>query len=1774
MASLPALPSLGDLSETPPEGTPTPQKKDTVKDLPAVEQQGASSDQAPTSPPAESPASDRKDQARRRNKKSTIPELQAIAENDTKSHDPPAAKPAEPTPTEQKPAAQRRNKKSTLPLTAIPEQKEPEKEKRGPGNLPVRSLQNRDRDRSQDDSKKPGTIFEDPRGKQGEKKLSRRTTIDGDDSKTVVPKEPHPPEAKEPPKPDQPPKKENNSRTIISQTHSGSPAQNKSKDIPTDPDEIRRSVAMNWAEALGEGELVDKEDRPKTSTITQKAKKTMISRSSVIVKPRRIADPQKSADAPDYEIQEVLGEGGMGIVYLARQTAIDRTIAIKMLKPGMADDPGLRLKFLTEAAVTGDLDHPNIVPIHDLGESENGSIFYAMKRVRGTPWDEVIQEKSLDENLETLLRVGDAIGFAHARGVIHRDLKPENVMLGNFGEVLVMDWGLALGVTAEGKAEEVESAESMCGSPAYMAPEMATGPIHKIGTGSDIYLLGAILYEVIGGIPPHYGDTTLNCLFAAGMNKIEPIEAKGELLDIALKAMATQPEERYESVKDFQTAIRDYQSHSESILLADKAQTSLELAQHTDSYDDFAKAMFGFSEAASLWSGNEDAIQGELVARQRYAEAAFRKHDLDLAESLLLPEEPLHQTLLAEVVKERKERIARQRTLRYTAHLIRAMAVLLLIVMVGAFLWVRSERDSALDAKREADISRGVAEEQRQKALAQKSIADEQRAKALEEQKKAEQEKQNAEEQKEIAEEQKLLAEKQKLLADEKTEEAEESAQAALDAQQQAILAQRSAEYEAYVAKIGLAAANISDNGFGQAFLQLESANPDLRNWEWGRLRYLTNLHERVYSGEGRIQSLGVSPDNQRFVTAEESGHAHVWDMASGETLLTLPHFPAGVSANVRAALFSPTQEIIATAGDDSTIKLWNSNDGTLIKTLEGHDNAVLCLAFSHDGKRLVSGGADSIAILWEVESGKEIRKFEGHTNWIWSVQFSPDDERLVTASQEGTATVWPVEQPKEDIYKAAYYSNKYRYISFAEHNGAVYAASFTPDGKHIITGGYDKTARIWDSSSGEEVRVLQGHFGRVTSVAISPDGTEVATGSRDNTTKIWNFKTGANLKTLRGHASSVNVVRYLDSDDQLLTGSNDATAKLWKLADYHEYYTLNGHQNEILSATFSHHGSFVATGSLDRSARLWNARNGELIHSFQEGHTQAILAVSYHPNGKQALSASEGGTIRIWNLEESRQVRVIKAHDAAVASALYSPDGKWIASAGDDEKIKVWDAATGELITTIDEHRGGINALAFSPDSKLLLSGDSNSKARIWRWQDRQMLQEFSQHSKPITACAFSPDQRFALTASEDRVVGIWEVQTGREVGTLAHDRQVTALAVSRDGSQVLTGTQDAEVHLWDFRRREKIHTMQGHEGRITSVDFSPQGTQALTAGGKDAKLWDLKAGKLIKTLQSPSLEGTYRYSCWSARFGPDDTTLLTGGELDVILWDAHSGDWISTMAPQGAVSGLAFTPDDRFLVTASWDGTLKVWNTDTGYLETSLKSGHLEYINSVAISPLGNLMVTSANDGTAVIYQYPSGKILRKLEGHLGRIKSAVFSPDGRWVLTTSSDRTAKLWNSASGKLVETFTGHEGAVLAGVFSSDVHFILTGSEDGTARLWHIDSARELMVYRGHTASVTSVAFAPMQGRAAEFDVSKNGRQRRYWLSSLRVITGSEDLTAKIWDSSTGKEILTLRGHTLEITAVGFSPNGDEALTASRDQTAIIWPSLRWSGQDIRLSKQ
>lgn len=356
----------------------------------------------------------------------------------------------------------------------------------------------------------------------------------------------------------------------------------------------------------------------------------------------------------DYLVVGTLGEGGMGIVFEAEQVYFGRRVALKMIKSGLASDPAAVKAFFREAVITSKLDHPGIIPVLDFGVSQDDRALYAMMKAGGVPWHRVMRAKTLSENLAIFDRVADIAGYAHTRGILHRDIKPANVLLGNHGEIWLGDWGVALTRLPDGTYSHATPA----GTPQYMAPEMARCDNARIGPASDIYLLGAVLFEIVTGGPPHDGENSGAALLNSAKNSIRPTSQTNGLLQIAYKAMAGRPDQRYASADDLRNAVTARLRFNESVYRQQQADTHLSNARETGDYDLFQQAIAGYDEAIALSPENSAAKQSRTQALVEYAGKALAKSELELAASIVQAETGVDKRLVRMMQKIAVEKAA------------------------------------------------------------------------------------------------------------------------------------------------------------------------------------------------------------------------------------------------------------------------------------------------------------------------------------------------------------------------------------------------------------------------------------------------------------------------------------------------------------------------------------------------------------------------------------------------------------------------------------------------------------------------------------------------------------------------------------------------------------------------------------------------------------------------------------------------------------------------------------------------------------------------------------------------------------------------------------------------------------------------------------------------------------------------------------------------------------------------------------------------------------
>jgi len=739
-----------------------------------------------------------------------------------------------------------------------------------------------------------------------------------------------------------------------------------------------------------------------------------------------------------YEVGGLVAKGGMGAILSARDLNIRRTVAMKvMLRPREATEPQV-VRFIEEAQVTGQLEHPGIVPVHELSMDAGGNVFYTMKFVEGATLKDIIEgvrqgkpdiigKYPLNRLLNIFLKTCDAIAFAHTRNVVHRDLKPENIMVGDYGEVSVMDWGLAK--ILSGKSDGGDTPDSpapgaidsvrhddesddalrtmdgqVMGTPMFMAPEQALGKISEIDARTDIYALGAILYNILALRPPVQGKSVNQVLLNVSQGKITPPSALNPT-DTALERRRSKP--RAQSARELQRRAMEAASKARK----GKAGQSVPFPHCPGSRIPSALSAVAMKALATKRDDRYQSVK-ELQDDIEAYQGGFATSAEDAG--------ALRQVVL--FAGRHKLEVA-----------MAAASVLIIASLTGGFLLkvVASEKRATLNERR-AVAALGVAEDEKSKALAAREAEQTQR----------------------------------------------EQAEAALE----------SAEYANYCNLIALADSKVCSGEVDQAERLLWQTPETLRGWEWGRLMYVCCQDLAVLRGHvSGLLAVDVSPDGKRIVTGSRDKTARIWDAESGRELLVL----GGRAGKIWSVAFSPDGRRVATANDDGAARIWDAATGRECVKLTGHGKWVRGVAFSPDGKLAATASDDNTARIWNPDTGWQVRAFEGHEGPVTCVCFSPDGRQVATASRDRTARIWDVATGRQ-------------ILAMRGHARGVISVAFSPDGTRIISAGNDRTARIWDAATGVELLVLRGHTYHVYSTVFSPDGNTAVTLQDSGHDRLW----------------------------------------------------------------------------------------------------------------------------------------------------------------------------------------------------------------------------------------------------------------------------------------------------------------------------------------------------------------------------------------------------------------------------------------------------------------------------------------------------------------------------------------------------------------------------------------------------------------------------------------------------------------------------------------------
>ena len=1060
----------------------------------------------------------------------------------------------------------------------------------------------------------------------------------------------------------------------------------------------------------------------------------------------------------NYRSRSLVARGGMGAILSVWDEDLRRTLAMKIVlgrneEPDATGTPDVGdnqlVRFLEEAQITGQLDHPGILPVHDLGIDTHGRVYFTMPLVKGQTLKEIFDLTKAEEQgwsttraLGVLIKVCEAMAFAHSKGVIHRDIKPANIMVGRFGETYVMDWGLAkvLGrketrvprsqadvgssmslVKTDRRDDAASDPNSplitldgdVVGTPTYMSPEQARGHLAELGPATDVYAVGSMLYQLLTGRAPfHEPDarvslhTVLARLLDGPPKPIEEIDKNvvPELTAICEKAMAREPEDRYAGM----------------LALAEDLRAFIE-GHVVRAYESGAVAEF------RKW-----------VRRNKTA-AFFIATSVVLVFAALL-------LFIAQQTKSNEALAAKNTALEQLNNEIRA------------------QRDRAEEQEKEADLQRGRAEDMAEVARRQSYIGSIRAADSS-----------------------------LKLFNTTETRDLLASSEANLRGWEWRYLSNKSAAQTVlFQLPDGLASARIVDDG--QHVLccttdrRLLLWNPDLNEIVAGFSDQRTATSPPAFAVS--------SPNRSRIFSLNFGGRLWTWDATSGVLLdNTYAHRPYAVFALDQ----NRDGSRLATAGLDLVVFLWDTATMEVVASYPSAKPAT-SLAFSPVAESLAVGYADGSIVIWPTtgehamapgEKGERIPliRMSGHEGKINSLSWSSDGKRIASASDDTSARIWNVETGESSMVLGG-------------HEHPVTAIAFHPDNRRVATGSTDDTIRLWDSMSGSQLRVLLGHIDDVHSLGFRKRGAQLVSGSSDGTVRIWDLDRDPLYRKFTGHESSIEAIAFNPDGSILTTASVDRTLRLWNTRNGRMLDKLTGHTAAVTSVDFAPDGRRIVSGSVDKSVRIWDADTSRSVRVLR-GHTDAVNSVVYSPDGERIASAGRDRYIRLWDASSGASRAQLGGHQKTINALSFGESSNILISGSSDHTVRVWQVDSGQF-DILEGHTDDVLCVASTPDGQYIASGSKDGTARVWDRATKAVVCLLEGHDDDIVSVAFRANGTHVVTASLDGTLRIWDIALGAQLLSVEADMPFHAMAVSGNrtaaaGTDYSTGVENGEVWLWE---------------------------------------------------------------------------------------------------------------------------------------------------------------------------------------------------------------------------------------------------------------------------------------------------------------------------------------------------------------------------------------
>jgi WD40 repeat protein len=1424
---------------------------------------------------------------------------------------------------------------------------------------------------------------------------------------------------------------------------------------------------------------------------------------------------------PGYEIVGELGRGGMGVVYEARHLALDRPVALKMIRSGADAGEEELARFRTEAEAAARLQHPNIVQIHEVGEHQ-GLPYVALefcpggsleKKLNGTP----LPPQPAAQLAETLAR---AMHVAHGKGIVHRDLKPANVLLvaserpeavalaDGAGEAerydpKITDFGLAKRLDVDVGQTQTGA---ILGTPSYMAPEQACGKSKEIGPAADVYALGATLYELLTGRPPFKAATPLDTILQViGEDPVPPrtLQPKlpRDLETVCLKCLQKEPSRRYGSAQELADDLRRFQ---EGKPILARPVGRLEKAAKWARRRPAAAALVAVSSLGSLLI-TTGLVVGILVIADAWDRERGTRNNLEIA-----VEGEKHATAAAneqtEIAKkatadannalegqkqataEAGQQLNRARHNAMNLQLERVLAVYERDPRLGRDLlddteacpidlrdfawglyyrWCQRDRfrvtgasvACSLDGKTLSSVVGHPAEDSGgvYDCVMLWDVAEQRGRLAFRFTG--------------VGEGPMAFSPDGKRIILCRRGEAIKIRDVATGTEQVTLAGDLEAVSTLEFSKDGRILALASENwkagppappsgGGSGSSVALASNQGKVTLWETASGRQLGS-----FQGEnGRLSSLLFSPDGTSLVILGGDGAVTLWDVATRKKF-------ADLEGGRPPVVFTSDGHLLASGSRNNTVLLWDGATGKALRSLPGHAGAVSALAFSADGQTLASGSADNTVRVWDAASGKELHMLEGHPGPVTAVAFNATGKLLATGSVHMTVKLW-------DNLAGLELAT----LQGGDYLRPIHHVMFVTDSNTLISS-TENEAILWDVSPGQATRILKGHCGLVTSVAFTVDGKTLASGSHDHTIRLWEPGSGRLRAQLKGHADAVLSVAFTAAGRTLASGSADGTVKLWDVAAGTEQQTFRGHAGPVTSVVFSPDGRILASGSGDNTVKLWDAATGRLTVPLT-GHSDEVTSLVFSADGRTLASGSADKTVKLWDVARGKEVGSLRGHAGAVTSVTFSRDGHTLASAsggrdGEEKwfgEVKLWDVSTRQERATLRGHTAFVHCVAFTPDGRTLASASGDATIRLWDALTGQSRAILKGHAGGVLSLAFTGDGRTLASASggrDDRresfgEIRLWEVAGRPERATLrGHSGAVFSLAFAADGKTLASSGADNTVRLWDTATGQQRAALTGHDSPVTSLAFAADG-QTLATEGQDqlVKLWDVATHEQRGVLKAPAGHAL-------ALYGGDGKTLAIvssdgiedpDAERTVKLWDARAGEERASFKGAWPVAfsadGNVFAYRDSHRVPDS-HLTLRLWDVRAAKELRQIADKSVYSWWPTAFSANGKVLALPSDGVT--LWDVATGSKLSGGDRSVPSLPTSLaLTRDGK-ILAAAWGSFVELRDVATGREMAAFVGHADQVLALAFSGDGKTLASGSADHTVRLWDVQPLQSLL---------------------------------------------------------------------------------------------------------------